>query len=292
MFMRMGVVINPAAAQVQTHSNLEAKLRELFSGRGIDIEVIPIERIERDQRGKGGSWDGLVAGGGDGTVNTVARAALKAGLALGVLPLGTRNHFARDLKIPPGLAEAVEVIARGRTQRVDVAEVNGRTFLNNSSIGAYPRAVEKRELYRQKYKLPKMAAMALALLRVFAEARLLWATMELEEGSVRTISPFIFVGNNRYELKNPTSHFRSRIDEGTLSIFTGECRGVADFLRMLWLALRGTLEQSGMLHAHTSTEARILLKRSEVRISTDGEVWRARTPLEYSIHPKALEVFA
>ena len=63
-------------------------------------------------------------------------------MQLGVLPLGTLNHFARDAGIPLDLEEAVAAIAGGRTRQVDVAEVNGRIFINNSAVGLYPELVE------------------------------------------------------------------------------------------------------------------------------------------------------
>ena len=90
---------------------------------------------------------GLVAAGGDGTVNTLAGVAVDAGVPLGVLPQGTLNHFAKDLGIPTDLDDALEVVLAGHTRRVDVGEVSGRIFVNNSSLGVYPRIVRLRERY-------------------------------------------------------------------------------------------------------------------------------------------------
>src|SRR5207244_13653059 len=80
----------------------------------------------------------VVAAGGDGTVSTVAGALAGTRSALGVVPMGTLNHFARDLKVPIDVAEAAKAIVQGRETRVDIGEVNGRVFVNNSSIGLYP----------------------------------------------------------------------------------------------------------------------------------------------------------
>ena len=74
----------------------------------------------------------VIAGGGDGTISAVASVLAGTGKVLGVLPLGTRNHFARDLGISGDLAEAVRVLSEGMERRVDVGEVNGRVFINNS----------------------------------------------------------------------------------------------------------------------------------------------------------------
>ena len=94
----------------------------------------------------------IVAGGGDGTINAVAMELLGTDTTLGVLPLGTLNHFARDLGIPFDLTEAVGIIARGQSTAVDAGEVNGKVFLNNSSMGLYPRIVSDRE-HAQEHRI-------------------------------------------------------------------------------------------------------------------------------------------
>jgi diacylglycerol kinase family enzyme len=81
----------------------------------------------------------VVAGGGDGTISTVASVVAGTNVALGVLPIGTLNHFAKDLHIPLNPAEAAQTVISGRTIPVDVGDLNGRTFINNASIGLYPR---------------------------------------------------------------------------------------------------------------------------------------------------------
>ena len=290
--MRVGLVINLKAARAQGHSDLERELLDLFASTRVHVKVFPLGTTDSLQKElEKTAPDALVGTGGDGTANAVAQIALDLKVPFGVIPIGTRNHFARDLNLPLTIKEAVQVIARGNTRCIDVGGVNGRIFLNNSSIGVYPRAVERREALRQRYPLPKMVAMALALVQVFAEARLLWATIRLDGRALQTVSPFIFVGNNHYELTNPTERFRSSLQEGKLSLFTADCGGVGGFLHLLWLSLRGRIEQSTLFHAHYGKKARISLKRRQVRISTDGEVWHANTPLDYSIREKALEVF-
>ncbi|MGA8712584.1 MAG: diacylglycerol kinase family protein, partial [Roseiarcus sp.] len=87
----------------------------------------------------------VVAGGGDGTINAVAGALAGRDTALGVLPIGTLNHFARDVGIPLNLEAAVRTLFTGQVKKVDVGEVNGRVFVNNSGIGLYPRIVRVRE---------------------------------------------------------------------------------------------------------------------------------------------------
>src|SRR5439155_15163527 len=114
----------------------------------------------------------LVAGGGDGTVNALAGAVVGRDVRFGVLPLGTLNHFAKDLGIPLDLAAAVDVVLDGRVQSVDVGEVNGRVFINNTSIGVYPRIVELRNRHRGS-GMAKWAAALWATLAVLLHPPLL-----------------------------------------------------------------------------------------------------------------------
>src|SRR6185503_16647759 len=95
--------------------------------------------------------DAVVIGGGDGTVSAAADRAVRHGKPIGVLPLGTLNHFARDLGMPPDLRDAVRAIATGVVREVDVGEVNGRVFVNNSSIGVYPTVVRDRDEQRLRF---------------------------------------------------------------------------------------------------------------------------------------------
>lgn len=115
----------------------------------------------------------VVVGGGNGSISTAAGVLAGGTKPLGVLPLGTLNHFAKDLGIPLTLDDAVETIARGHVRQVDVSEVNGRVFVNNSSIGLYPRAVAVRDQHRAQHSWSKWPAMVYGSFTVVREFRLL-----------------------------------------------------------------------------------------------------------------------
>ncbi|MDP9258013.1 MAG: diacylglycerol kinase family lipid kinase, partial [Actinomycetota bacterium] len=101
----------------------------------------------------------------DGTVSAVAAALAGTSTPMLVLPAGTLNHFARDLGVPLDPAEAALLVRDGARRQVDVAEVNGRVFVNNSSIGAYPIAVALRERLQDNGARGKWRAMARDRLR-------------------------------------------------------------------------------------------------------------------------------
>ncbi len=111
-------------------------------------------------------FDVIVAAGGDGTVSSVAAAVAAAGKTLGVIPAGTLNHFARDAGIPTELDDAVALIKDAHTRGVDIGLVNGRVFLNNVSLGNYPRMVHERERL-ESGRRPRAIATALAVARTW-----------------------------------------------------------------------------------------------------------------------------
>jgi diacylglycerol kinase family enzyme len=292
--MKVGVVINQHTAAGRDET-IAKEIRTAFTDQGIEAQVhlSPSKRLATTAddllREK---VDALVAGGGDGTVSTIAEICARHHLPLGLLPLGTRNHFGRDLGIPTDTAESVRCIAQGYICKVDLGSVNDRLFINNSSIGAYPRAVEERDELRSRFQLRKHAAGVIATLRTFAQRPMVNASIELDGTMLRSTGPFVFVGNNVYSVKLFSVNHRASLMEGKLCIYTARCNGVAGLLHLLWLSLWGRLEQSRHFEMHTGAEAIIRLPKAKVRVSKDGEVLRLNTPLHYRVLPRALEVFA
>src|SRR5215212_2275479 len=147
--MKVLVLLNGAAG---TAGSVEA-VERAFDVHGVAATVKVVSRescadafgeVSRDARAGRFGFDALVAGGGDGTINGAAAAVEGTNVPLGILPMGTLNHFAKDTGIPLLLDEAVATIAAQQTRRVDVGELNGRVFVNNSSIGIYPFLVSGR----------------------------------------------------------------------------------------------------------------------------------------------------
>ena len=142
----------------------------------------------------------LIVGGGDGSVSAAAGELAGTRTQLGILPLGTLNHFARDLGIPPKLDEAAALIAAGTIREVDVAEVNGRTFINNSAIGLYPLMVIDRDLQQQRLGRSKRLAMLVAGARTLARFHHHRLTLTVNDEEARVDTPLLFVGNNDYRI--------------------------------------------------------------------------------------------
>lgn len=231
----------------------------------------------------------IVAGGGDGTVNAVASEVVGSASAFGVLPLGTMNHFARDLHIPMDLKGAVSCIIECRLASVDVGQVNGRIFVNNSSLGIYPRIVRQRE-DEQRAGRGKWPAFARAVVSVLARYSLLRVHLQIEQKELLRYAPFVFVGNNQFETEGFNIGARTRLDAGQLCVFVANHCARLCLMRLALRALLGRLKQARDLDVMNVTQFVVRTKRRRIAVATDGEVRVMKPPLEYRILPRALRV--
>ena len=263
---------------------------------GVDVEPVALDDATLGDLVGGAARDGfdaVIAAGGDGTVSAVASALSSAGrgaLPLGVLPVGTLNHFAKDLRIPLRLADAAAVIAANNPQPVDLGEVNGRCFINNSSIGLYPHMVSKRDRHQQRLGYGKWLAMFFAFVSVFRRYPLLEVVLDTGDVAMRRTTPFVFVGNNWYEVAGFNLGGRATVCNGDLSLYTANQTGRLGLVRLALRALFGRLEQARDFDAVRLTHFTIDTRKKTLRVALDGEVTRLVPPLNYRIRPCAIQV--
>lgn len=233
----------------------------------------------------------IVVAGGDGTVACAVQARAGSGGELALIPLGTLNHFARDLAIPAEFAAAAAVAAHGEALPIDVASVNGRRFVNNASIGLYPFMVRTREGLRRRQKLPKWLAMLPAALTALARLRHHRLHIDTGAGDRTLVTPLLFVGNNAYSIEQGRLGSRASLRDGKLSVIAVAARSRA---ALIWFALRVLVGRVDPEHDFVVlTDCKTLTVRSSrasIRIALDGEVMRLASPLEFSIEPGALNM--
>ncbi len=296
--MRVHALINPGAGTAERSNDLQQRLEALFEAHELKAEVkfvagpaLVAAALAARQCAERGEIDAVIGGGGDGSLNAVAAALAGTDIPMGVLPLGTRNHFAKDLGLPLELERAVAVIAQANATAVDVAEVNGQVFINNSSIGAYPFMVLDRDRRRNAHGLAKWSAMVLAAIRTlwkFPRRRLL-TVVEGRSDSHRT--PCVFIGNNEYSLSLPALGGRPRLDCGELWISVVKPKSR---LALVWLgfcAVIGRTDLADDLVTERAAAVEIRSRASRLPVALDGEVTVMRPPLQYHSRPKALLVF-
>jgi diacylglycerol kinase family enzyme len=283
------VILNPSAGN---HRDIDRQVTGAFAAVGLTAAIETVTGVAVPMRARQAVASGteiVVAAGGDGTVSAVASAVAGHSAAFGVIPLGRVNHFAKAVGIPPDISEAARVIANGRTMSVDVAEVNGRTFVNNASLGVYPRLVSERER-EERAGRSHAVSLALAAARVWLQYRRVRVAV-VENGIARVVStPFVFVGNNEYELRGLSFGGRRTLSGGRLHVCMAPNVTRAGALRVLLAALAGRLESFDQFESLTVTELLVEAHQPQLAVSLDGEVAMLNTPLRYRIHPRALGV--
>jgi diacylglycerol kinase family enzyme len=268
-------------------------LRDAFAGVGIDamFHALAPEKMDPALReALAARPDAIVVGGGDGTVRSAAALLAGTGIPLGVLPLGTLNHFAKDLKMPLDWRDAVSALADATAVEVDIGEVNGHVFINNCSIGAYAEAVRRRDSLRRDRAHRKWPAMIRASFESFRRLRLLRLRLTVagEPRAVRT--PLVVVANNRYSGHVLNKSMRARLDEGRLWIYTAHVHRHLSVLRLLLQALVHRLDNADGLAAEPATEALIESEAVSLPVAADGELIDVASPLRFRIRPRALRV--
>jgi diacylglycerol kinase family enzyme len=270
-------------------------LHEVFAASGIDARIslgrTGAEVVELAQQAARSDAEIIVAGGGDGTINSVASTAIESGKTMGVLPFGTMNHFAKDLHIPLDLEGAIQTIVANHAISVDVGEVNGRIFVNNSSLGLYPHIVRERQK-QQRLGWGKWPAYVWAALAVLRRYPFLGIRLSIDGKELASRTPFVFIGNNEYEMETLNIGGRACLDAGELSLYMSDRTSRLGLIRLALRALFGGLRQEKDFIALCTKEVWIGTKHRHVRVALDGEVFLMEPPLHYRVRPRALRVLA
>lgn len=292
--MRVAIILNAASGPEGAPDDRPGQITEGFKARGVEAEVTLVRSGDEIggavRSALASKVDAVVAGGGDGTVSAVAGFLADSGTVFGVLPLGTLNHFAKDLGLPLELEGAMDVIAAGRTEPVDAAEVNGRVFVNNSSIGLYPYIVLDRERQRERLGRGKWLALAIASWRALRWFPLLTVEIDADGKPLRRRTSFVFIGNNAYEMEGFDVGGRKGLRDGRLSLYVTQRTGRLGLVLLAFRALVGRLRQADDFDMRTAKSVVVQTRRRRVRVSADGEVTVMDSPLNYRIRAGALKV--
>ena len=191
--------------------------------------------------------------------------------------------------MPLELESAVDVIAQQSLAHIDVGEVNGRYFLNNSGLGLYPGIVHERE-QQQAQGRSKWLAFFSALLIILHKYPLMTVRLSTEGRELRRRTPVVFVGNNEYELQGLNMGSRRFLNRGKLFLYVTREMSRWRLLKIGLAALFGRLGDSRDFDAMSVKEVSVQARRRRLRVALDGEVVVMRLPLRYRILPAALRV--
>lgn len=290
--MRICCIIN--ARPGKKSQQFTQALKAQFAKHNADVEIIETQdggalpRLAKIAIEEG--YDTIVAVGGDGTINAVASAAVgRPDIKFGVIPRGTLNHFAGALGIPPELEKAVETIVTGHAKSIDVGQVNGQIFVNNSSLGLYPSIVKMREGL-QKKGASKWPAALWSSLKIFFRFHRLSLDLVSANGVMRTqTTPMLFVGNNTYDTTISKLGTRTSLEGGQIWIMMPKSSSRMGLLSSFLKIILGRETASDAVTLET-TGLTVTSKRAMEKVAIDGEVIRLHSPLNYKILPKSLRV--
>ena len=268
---------------------LDSILRE----GGTEARIVPCEKgmdigaFARDAVRAGAGV--VVAGGGDGTLRAVASALVNTGVVFGVLPVGTLNHFARDLNIPLNLEQSARNLSTGYPVPVDVGEVNGQVFINNSIIGLYPTYRFLRE-YVERKGWRNWLAFAWAVMTVMKRYPFLTLRFHVDGKPIVRSTPYVMIANNEHEMEGYHLGTRKRLDAGELWIYIMRRRSRWGLLRMILGLALGQFNKDRDFEIFHASELWIEGRQKRLGVALDGEIAILNTPLHYRSIPSALQV--
>lgn len=266
-----------------------------FTAAGAQADVRFVEprllRAMAAEAARSSAFDAIFAGGGDGTISTIANVVADSDKPFGVLPLGTHNHFAKDLRVPLDLDEAIAALARGNVVDLPVAEVNGHIFLNFSAIGLHPAVVKDREAQREATGRGKRQAMIVAMWRKLKSPPVQKLTISARGQTIARRTVSVIICNNPHQMEVFGVTDASVPERGLLNIYLTTRSKRRTLIWLMARAAAGAIDQKTR-HFETLAlaEFRIDAKRKVLPVSLDGEVMDLPTPLNYRVREKPLKV--
>lgn len=269
-----------------TEQGFEIQAFEL--GEKKDFPTLMQSIIQRHQSSE--SIGVIVAAGGDGTLNAVAKALLGINIPLGILPLGTFNYVARVLNIPIDIMQAAEVIATGQIRSIHVAKINDQIYLNNASLGLYPLFIQRRELYNAKFGRFPLHAYTSGLDVLIRDRKELKLEVEVDGKIYPVKTPLIFFGNNQLQLAEMKLRIAKCAEQGQVAGVVVAKSDKLTLFRMLLQLIRGELEQAPDVYSFAADDVKVFSRREKLTVALDGEIVEMRPPLHITVQKNAVNI--
>lgn len=235
----------------------------------------------------------LLVAGGDGTVRAAAQLLYDSEKILAVLPTGTCNNFAKTLELPADISDIMALIKNKKIKKIDVAQVNDLIFVNNCSIGLYPKILKDREKYLDLFSRSKLWKKFLTIINFFSSLPVYNVRLSIEGKETVSSSFLVFVGNNYYSLDREDFGERESLRQGELSVYALRCRNKLGFLILFMKIMLGRKNIEHDLFQYTTTKSfSIETRKSKINVALDGEIFQIKTPLMFNINKKFLSVVA
>ncbi|WP_304641497.1 diacylglycerol/lipid kinase family protein [Pseudomonas sp.] len=271
-------------------------IRSVLAEGGRSCEILPVQggdklletaatAIDR-ARAEGGI---VVAAGGDGTLNAVAQAVLGSGLPFGILPQGTFNYFGRTHGISQDTEQAARCLLDAQIRPVQVGLINDRLFLVNASFGLYPKILEDREQFKQRYGRSRWVALWSALVTLMQAHRQLSVQLEFGEQVHRLRTPSVVVDNNALQLEQMGIDEVDDLTRNHLVAMAAKPVGTLALYGILFRGLASRLgEADNVLSFSFNRMTARLGSRRRIKVAMDGEICFLNTPLQFRVAEQRL----
>jgi len=286
------VVANPKSGRNSKDSEVLKRAMAAF-GPGADLRLWSRERGLGDEvrRAVADGHKVIVAAGGDGTVMGIAQALTGTEAALGVVPLGTFNYFARGLGLPQEPDEAAAAILNGHRHRISVGAVNGQVFLNNASLGLYPAALRAREDVYNRWGRSRILANLSLLRTLYRFQRPHVLTLHTEDGAVRQIrTPLLFAARSAYQLDYFGLDGQEAISNDRFAVYIARDGSRWHLLKLAVRLATRSVKPGRDIDLMTARRIVIDCRDPRPRVAFDGEKRHMEAPLTLEILDHALSI--
>jgi diacylglycerol kinase family enzyme len=262
------------------------------AGQTLECRVVEghelIRELERAARDP--ASDALLAGGGDGTISAAAGICFKYKMPLAVLPAGTMNLFARSLKVPLNLDQALKAMAGGEVGAVDIATANGRPFVHQFSVGMHSRLVRIRDGMTYKSRIGKMMASVRAATETVSRPLIFDAVIRTQNGIENRRATAISISNN--VLSEGHVPYAEQVDQGVLGVYVFKPMPPVELARLAFSLLVGTWKHHPLVSERQVEEVTLSFPRrkASAKAVIDGELIALEKRVELKMHRGALQV--
>jgi diacylglycerol kinase family enzyme len=293
--VKLTLVVNRTAGTLRglDAEEVAGELAAIFRRNGHAVELVVTEgsgcvaTLEEVFADPGA--EAVVVGGGDGTISAAASFAARNGVALGVIPLGTMNLFARSLGVPLEMYDAAEALAAGQVGRVDIGEANGRYFVHHVTLGLHAQMIELRERLPYNSRAGKLLANLQAFLSALQRPRFLRVVVTINGATIQRRTAAILIANN--PLGEGHLPYSDDPRQGRLAVYISRSDSTVDLLELAAEVALGDIGGNPLLEQYEGGQATIAVpRRRRVRASIDGEIVPLKTPVEARIHAGGLKV--
>lgn len=293
--MRIIAVLNRDGGTLRTMDldAFSATATDVFArhGHALECRVVAGKDVEAALRkaAKEKGVDAMLAGGGDGTISAAAGIAYETGMPLAVLPVGTMNLFARALKVPLVLNDALEALASGEIGVVDIATANDRPYVHQFGVGIHARLVRIRENMTYGSRIGKMLASLRAIAAAAVNPPQFDAEIRTSRGVEKRRVSGIAVSNN--PLGEGHIH-ADRLDSGKLGVYVASAVSTSELLKLAADVFMGTWRESPMVSEKEVSEVTLHFPKAKrgAHAVVDGELIKLDRSVTLQAHAGALKV--